>query len=200
VVAVPSVLNLEHVFNVMADRTPQIVDQLRSSPTPVFAETVDRRGTFRFVELRTAEDPLGEIRHSLNYFPFTGETDLAMMDSVVKGYGFIELIDRARRPLVIVLNRRPTTRSRVTLRDLACAAICADTRVARLFLRRQSNQRSACESALQDGRRVLVVCPPRAVRLAGASDFELAHQRGQQAARQITDFLEQFQISRRRKR
>ena len=171
VVAVPSVLNLDHVFEVMAQRTPQIVDQLRCSPTPVFAETVDRRGGFRFVELRTAEDPLGEIRYSLNYFPFTGEAGSAMMDSVVKGYGFIELVHGGRRPLVIVLNRKPTTRSSVAVRDLACAAICGDARVARLFLRRQSNQRSACNSALQAGRRALVVSPPRALRLTDASDY-----------------------------
>jgi hypothetical protein len=189
VVAVPSVLNLEHVFNVMAQRTPRIVDQLRSSPIPVFAETVDRRGVFRFVELKTAEDPLGEIRHSLNYFPFTGETDLTVMDSVVKGYGFIELIHRGRRPLVIVLNRKPTTRSSVTVRDLACAAICGDTRVARLFLRRQSNQHSACQSAFQAGRRTLVVSPPRPIRLSAASDYEIAHELGRKAARQVIDFL-----------
>ena len=188
-VAVPSVLNLEHVFAVMARRTPNIVDQLRCSPTPIFAESVDRQGNFLHTELRSSKKPLQEIRHSLNYVPFAGASDSDLMDSVINGYGFIELVRSSQRPLVVVLNVRPTTRSRFTIGDLACAVLSADASIAQLYLRRRGNRRSACESAFQARPRVLIVSPPQIVNLARPSDFDAAHRLGQQAADRILNFV-----------
>ncbi len=192
---VPSVLNLQHVFHVMARMTPQIADQLRRSPMPVFAETVDRHGKFRHAELGCADEPLREIRSALNYFPFSGRPESDLMDSVIKGYGFIELVRSGQRPLVVVLNAKPTTRSAAKLSDLACAALCADVRIARLYLRRRGNQVSACRHASGAGCSVLLISPPRVVKLKKPSDYETSHTLGIQAARRIVTFINAIQTT-----
>ena len=41
----PSVLNVDHVFDVMSRLTPAIVEQIRAAHLPVFAETLDELET-----------------------------------------------------------------------------------------------------------------------------------------------------------
>ena len=188
-VRVPAVLDLEHVFAVMARRTPQIAQQLACSPIPVFAETVDLLGRIRHVELSSADDPIEQIRCAVNYFPFTGPADLDQMDSVIKGYGFVDLLDASDRPLVIVLNAKPTAGSAIPLSDYLCAALSGDWRVAKLYLGRRSNRHSACQMAHQAAGRVLLISPPRIVKLTDTAGFKAAHGLGKESAKRIIDFL-----------
>lgn len=187
---VPNVLNLKHVFAVMDRKTPDIVQQLRSSPMHVFTETVNRSGEFRFTELRTAADPRQELRHALHLFPFAHSPDSQWMDAGIGGYGFIDLLRSRERPLVVVLNAKPTTRPGYTLTDLFCAALSADINIAQLYLRRRGNRHAACQQALQTERNLLLVYPQQIVKLKDHSGFETSHGLGQQAARQIVVFLQ----------
>ena len=188
-IRVPNVLNLDHVFGVMEKRTPDIADQLRRSRMQAFAETVDRHGTFRYAELQSANDPLDEIRSALNFVPFTHLPDTQWMDSAINGFGFAELLFSRARPLVVVLNTRPTTGSRTTLVDLTCAALSVDRQVGQLYLRRRKQRYAACQEMLNGDPNVLLITPPRIVRLNSPSAYEDVHKMGQQATRQIIDFV-----------
>jgi hypothetical protein len=187
---VPNVLNLDHVYEVMDRKTPNIATQLRDSSMQVFAETVDRNGKFRFTELRSAADPMQEIRHALHLFPFSHLPDSPWMDSGISGYGFIDLLRTEDRPLVVVLNAKPTTRPGYTLADLACAALSADFNIAQLYLRRRSNRHTACQHALQIDHNLLLIYPQQIIKLKDPSGYEASHTMGKQAARQIVTFLQ----------
>ena len=188
-VRVPSVLNLEHIFDVMASRTPDIVNQLRESPIPIFAESVDRDGRFQYAELRSSAEPLQEIRHALNFVPFTGQQDADRLDSVIKGYGFSELLRGGQGPLIVVLNAKPTSRRASTLSDLVCAALSGDRRIARLYLRSRGHRRAACRDACEADRDVFLISPPQKAKLTDPSGFQAVHQSGQLAAQRIVRFL-----------
>ena len=188
-IRVPNVLNLDHVFGVMEKRTPDIADQLRRSPLQAFAETVDRSGTFRYAELQSANDPLDEIRSALNFVPFTHLPETQWMDSAINGFGFAELLFSRARPLVVVLNTRPTTGSRTTLVDLTCAALSVDRQVGQLYLRRRKQRYAACQEMLNGDPNVLLITPPRIVKLNSSSAYEDVHKMGQQATRQIINFV-----------
>ncbi len=192
---VPNVLNLDHVFGVMQTRTPDIVDQLRSSPMQVFAETVDRSGNFRCAELRSADDPLEEIRSALNFVPFTHMPETEWMDSAINGFGFADLLLSRARPLVVVLNTKPTTGSRTTLVDLTCAALSVDYTIGQLYLRRRKQRHQACQHLLNGDPNVLLITPPRIVKLNSPTGYKDSHQMGCQAARQIITFLKAIDAS-----
>jgi hypothetical protein len=191
---VPNVLNLDHIFEVMDRKTPNIATQLRDSSMQVFAETVDRNGKFRFTELRSAADPMQEIRHALHLFPFSHSPDSQWMDSGISGYGFIELLRLGERPLVVVLNAKPTTRPGYTLADLVCAALTADINIAQLYLRRRSNRHTACQHALQTNHNLLLIYPQQIIKLKDASGYKASHTMGKQAARQIVAFLQALDL------
>ena len=91
--APPSVLDIDHVFDVMRRRTPAVVQQIRAARLPVFAEAVDAGSSeFCHVDLRVSPAPLDSIGHALNCFPFSLSGDDRMFDSSIKGYGFLELL------------------------------------------------------------------------------------------------------------
>ncbi len=192
---VPNVLNLDHVFGVMEKRTPDIVDQLRRSPMQAFAETVDRHGRFRYAELRSADKPLDEIRSALNFVPFTHLPETEWMDSAINGFGFADLLLSRARPLVVVLNTRPTTGSRTTLVDLTCAALSVDRQIGQLYLRRRKQRYAACQEMLNGDPNVLLTTPPRIVKLNSPSAYEDVHKMGREAAGQIVEFLRDSTMS-----
>jgi hypothetical protein len=191
IVPVPSVLNVAHVLTVMARRTPQLRDQLRTAPMPVFAEAVSSTGTIRHTELRSAEEPLAAISGALNAYPFTYMAEIPALDSAIQGYGFVELLRSGKRPLAVILNERAERRFTETLADAACAALCGDRTIARLYWHRQRNQRGAIQVARHQPQQVLLITPPRAFALRQATDFEQAHRAGKEAAYRVVEFINQ---------
>lgn len=111
------------------------------------------------------------------------------MDSAINGFGFAELLFSRARPLVVVLNTRPTTGSRTTLVDLTCAALSVDRQVGQLYLRRRKQRYAACQEMLNGDPNVLLITPPRIVKLNSPSTYEDVHKMGQQATRQIINFV-----------
>ena len=186
---VPNVLNLDHVFGVMEKRTPEIAEQLQKSPVTAFAETVDRSGKFRFSELRSADDPLDEIRSALNFVPFTHLPDTEGMDSAINGFGFADLLHARERPLIVILNTGPTNGSRATMVDLTCAALSVDARIGQLYLRRRKQRHWACQQLQNGDPNLMLVTPPKIVRLNSPSAYQDVHRMGRQAARTIIDFV-----------
>jgi hypothetical protein len=188
---VPNVLNVAHVFSVVARRTPNIRDQLRRAPMPVFAESVYRTGKIRHAELRVASKPLEEIGSALNAYPFTNLSAPHLLDSAIQGYGFVDLLTTSGRALVVVLNRRPAHRVAEPLADVACAALCGDLAIARLYLRRRRNRYSAIRMAEQRSRDVLLVTPQTTTSLRRPVDVEQAYGAGKEATRRIVTFINQ---------
>jgi hypothetical protein len=186
-VVVPSVLDVDHVFRVIKRRTPRLVEQLRASPVAVFAESVYRSGAVRHKELRTARKPLQEIGNSLNLYPFTGSRSKRLLDSAIRGYGFDHLLHGAS-PTVLVLNEHVQPGIAEAAADAACAALCGDTRIARLYLRRGRVRSRLIELVQQRPQRVLLVTPPPSLSLAHAN-VERVHLAGLQAVQRIADFL-----------
>jgi hypothetical protein len=188
----PSVLNVDHVFDVMRRLTPAIVEQIRAARLPVFAETLDLgSNAFRHVDLRRSPAPLHSIRHALNCFPFSLSGDDRMFDSSIKGYGFPELLKQVSgRRLVVVLNNPPQLRIRDRWGEIAAALLAARRNVAQLYLRRPLTRRAAIHAAMAGASRVLLVCPRRPLWLKDRSDFERVHADGRSLARGIVQFIQ----------
>lgn len=183
---VPGVLNVGHVLRVIEHRTPQFLRQLRCAPMPVFAETYHLVSSqFRHTDLRAAADPLGEIRKSLNCFPFAGSPEVDFVDSDIKGYGFAELLHDGLRSVVIVLNEPLTPRLADTISGIGCATLSADRAVASLYLNRRRNRFRAIAQARQRPRDVMLIAPQRRFKLRQFQDFESAYAAGQEAAERI---------------
>lgn len=191
----PSVLNTEHVFNVMMRRTPDILEELRKASIPVFAETVRRTGKFEHTDLRSADDPLSAIRNSLNCFPFSDGSTTDVLDSVVSGYGFVELLPPKARSLIVVLNDPPPSRLLDTFVSATCAAICVDADIARLYLRRSRNRQLALANAREYPDDVLLVHPARPLKLHDPADLERAYLAGERATSSILNFLHQPDVA-----
>jgi hypothetical protein len=185
---VPPVLDVEHVFAVMRRRTPHIAEQLRESPTAVFAELLDRRsGQYRHQHLQSAADPLQIVRHALHCFPFAYLDDRDSLDSGIGGYGFPQLLETSATPLAIVLNEPPGAWFSGHVSGILSAAIAASPSVSRLYLRRQA----ACVRAVALARKkpadVLLLHPARPVQ-RNPRGFLDAHAEGRQAAERILAF------------
>ena len=187
----PSVLNTEHVFDVMMRRTPDIREELRRATIPVFAEAVRRTGEFEHTDLRAADDPFSAIRNSLNCFPFSDGSTTDLLDSVVFGYGFVELLPPEARSLIVVLNDPPSSRLSDTFVSATCAAICVDVEIARLYLRRSRNRQLALANAREYPDTVMLVYPAKPLRLQSPTDFERAYLSGERVASSILSFLHQ---------
>lgn len=188
-VPVPGVLNVAHVFKVLACRTPDIQDQIRHSPMPVFAETVHPSGQIKHVDLRMAPDPLAEVRSSLNAYPFTNLGTIESLDSAIVGYGFAELLRTSQRPLVIVLNTPPGQNATETLSDIACAALCGHRAIARMYLHRQRDRSAALKMARQRSGDTLLVTPPVRIGRRRTMDLQRVHHAGHKAAEEILQFV-----------
>jgi hypothetical protein len=191
--APPSVLNVDHVFDVMRRRTPGIVEQIRAARLPVFAETLDLgRNEFCHVDLRQSPAPLRSIRHALNCFPFSLSGDDRMLDSSMKGYGFSELLEQGTgRRLVVVLNNPPQLRMRDRWGEVAAALLSARRSVASLYLRRPLTRRAALRAAITRSGRALLIFPRRPLCLKNRADFERVHADGLSLARQIVQFVQE---------
>jgi hypothetical protein len=172
----------------MRQRTPNITEQIRSSPTSVFSEFVDRNaGEFRHEHLQQSQDPLGAIRNALNCFPFACLDDSKSLDSGIRGYGFVELLNPVRpRKIVAVLNEPATRRLRDHLGGIIGATLAASPSISRLYLRRQSNcSRAICLA--QQTRQVLLLTPSRPIQ-KNPNGILQAHAEGRKAAKQILRF------------
>jgi hypothetical protein len=185
---VPSVLNVDHVFQVMQRRAPDITEQLGQSPMPVFAESLDRdTGEFRHVHLQGVQDPLSVIRGALNCFPFTWLDNSPSLDSGIRGYGFDRLLDAAGpRKAVVVLNEPATPRFRNHLYGVLAATLAANPRVSQLYLRRQTRCCRAIHVARHSDQALLLV-PSRPI-VAKPNGFLEMHEEGRIAAREIIRF------------
>jgi len=190
-VRVPGVLDVDHVFDVMTRRTPEIVTELRAAPMPVYAETVHRKGRVKHRELRSAKDPLKEIGRSLNLFPFTDCLDVGFLDSAIHGYGFAELMRTMSSPLIVVLNEAISPSKWAVIGDVLCAALSGHRRVPQLYWNRRHNRIAALQLARQRAGDVLIVAPSKPLRLRRASDFVLAHDMGRRAAESVVHFIRQ---------
>jgi predicted acylesterase/phospholipase RssA len=188
---VPSVLDIDHALAVMMRRTPAIVQELARAKMPVFAEIVHARSRdFQHIDLRSAQDSLSAIRSSLNCFPFAWSRQTQLLDSGIAGYGFCAIQRRPASKLVVVLNTSDESPVQEWMAGAACAALSANLQVARLYLGRQGCRKASLRAARHDGGRTLVISPPGPIRLKERRDFQRAHRRGQEAARQIVDFIQ----------
>ena len=179
------VLDTRLATEIMLKRTPNVFQQIKECRFSIFAECVHKEsGQFQHVDLRGCDDPLTWIRRSMNMVPFTSMKENSYVDSNVKGYGFVELLDLpSPQPLVLVMNSHRFS-WKDALYSRVSALTCADQSVASYYRGRRQRCREALErSGLSN--QVLVVARP-----AGNRRVEADFQAGMDAAAKVTDFVE----------
>jgi predicted acylesterase/phospholipase RssA len=190
---VPAILDVDHVFRVMARRAPRIVQQLRDSPVPVYGEVVELpEGRYRHVNLGESGEPLEWIRCSLHCFPFYWDPAHArLLDSGIHGPGFVDLLRRYDDDLlVVILNTPPDKRKfRHLAANVLTAVLAASPQISRCYLGKHRRHALACRLAGREPGRVLLEYPKGQESARGNGGMSRLHALGLDAAERIVHFV-----------